>query len=157
MQNSRYRDMARKKIEVNEEVLKEIMTGDLPVFGKEQPVRETVRERREADSSESREKENEAVNNLKADAAQAANEGSGNKVRYTEREYRERFLAAGNITQRSQTYVSRENYERIRRFLPVIAPDASISGYVNNVLTRHLEECRELVNELYNREISKPL
>ena len=58
---------------------------------------------------------------------------------------------------RSQTYINKEVYDRIRRFLPVIAPEVSISGYISNILAEHLERYAEEINDLYEKQFEKPL
>jgi hypothetical protein len=45
----------------------------------------------------------------------------------------------------------------IKRVLPVIAPDMSVSGYISNILVEHLQQHWDEINELYNKEYYKPL
>lgn len=58
---------------------------------------------------------------------------------------------------RSQTYINKVIYDRIKRFLPVIAPEVSISGYIGNILAEHLERYAKEINELYEKQFEKPL
>ena len=37
--------MTKKKVEVNEDILKNIIVGDIPVFGREQPMNENTEQR----------------------------------------------------------------------------------------------------------------
>ena len=37
--------MTKKKVEVNEDVLKNIIVGDIPIFGREKPKEESTRKR----------------------------------------------------------------------------------------------------------------
>lgn len=57
---------------------------------------------------------------------------------------------------RSQTYIHKEIYDRIKRFLPVIAPNASICGYISTILSEHLDLHAEQINEIYEKEYVKP-
>lgn len=62
------------------------------------------------------------------------------------------------VRERRQTYVSSDNYERVRTLLSVIAPTVSISCYVDNILTAHLEQYRDELNAIYSSRINlKPL
>ena len=71
--------------------------------------------------------------------------------------YRERFLVNIPASNRSHVYINREVAECIKRVLPVIAPDMSISGYISNILVDHIQRHWEEISELYNKEYYKPL
>ena len=71
--------------------------------------------------------------------------------------YRERYLVNIPASNRSHVYINREVAECIKRFLPVIAPNMSISGYISNILVEHIQQHWEEINELYNKEYYKPL
>ena len=71
--------------------------------------------------------------------------------------YRERFLVNIPASNRSHVYINREVAECIKRVLPVIAPDMSISGYISNILVEHIQRHWEEISELYNKEYYKPL
>ena len=71
--------------------------------------------------------------------------------------YRERYLVNIPASNRSHVYINREVAECIKRVLPVIAPDMSISGYISNILVEHIQQHWEEINELYNKEYYKPL
>ena len=58
---------------------------------------------------------------------------------------------------RSHVYINREVAECIKRVLPVIAPEMSISGFISNILVDHLQKHWDEINELYNKEYYKPL
>ena len=114
--------MAKKQVTVNEELLRGIMAGDVPVYGKNAPKDvSAVRQKKRKDESGS---------------------------------YRRQFLKGGNIQLRQQAYISLENYQFIRRFLSVVAPGVSMSKYIDDILTAHLEQYREEINSLYNNQIN---
>lgn len=71
--------------------------------------------------------------------------------------YRERYLVNIPASNRSHVYINREVAECIKRFLPIIAPNMSISGYISNILVEHIRQHWEEINELYNKEYYKPL
>ena len=108
--------MAKKQVTVNEELLRGIMAGDVPVYGKNAPKDVIIDE--ESVEEDIQEKK------------------------------------GGNIQLRQQAYISLENYQFIRRFLSVVAPGVSMSKYIDDILTAHLEQYREEINSLYNNQIN---
>ncbi len=138
----------KKIVEIDEEAIKGMIIGDVPVFG---------RDNREAGSPEPK-------NNDSDDAERLRNIEPCRKLIRPQRKtsdevslYRERFLVQTPASYRCQTYIDRNVYERIKRFLPVIACDISISSYIGNILNDHLEHHWSQISELYDNEISKPL
>lgn len=72
--------------------------------------------------------------------------------------YPEHLFNNSVVKERRQTYVSSENYERVRTLLSVIAPSVSISCYIDNILSAHLEQYRDELNAIYSSRINlKPL
>jgi len=71
--------------------------------------------------------------------------------------YRDKYLVNIPASNRSHVYINREVAECIKRILPVIAPDMSISGYISNILVDHIQQHWEEISELYNKEYYKPL
>ncbi len=69
-------------------------------------------------------------------------------------EFREMFLAGGEIKQRSAVYIDSEMHDRIKRYLRTIAPEVSISSYVNDILKRHYATYKDYINDLYNEEVA---
>ena len=123
--------MKKKIVEVDEDVLKEIIVGDIPVFGKDSPA-----------------PKEKSVEHQEAKSPAAKDESFG---------YRERFLVNIPASNRSHVYINREVAECIKRVLPVIAPEMSISGFISNILVDHLQKHWDEINELYNKEYYKPL
>ena len=55
-------------------------------------------------------------------------------------------------------YISSQLYDKITGFLPVIAGQGfGITSYINNILTNHLEQYKDDINELYEKKSQKPL
>ena len=142
--------MAKKKVEVNEDMLKDIMVGDIPVFGKERlkyPEPKVV----ETDEQEtvSEESDEPIATKPSTPKPRKKREESGN--------YKERYLVNIPASNRSHIYINREVADCIKRFLPVIASDMSMSGYISNILVDHIQQHWDEINELYNKEYYKPL
>ena len=66
-------------------------------------------------------------------------------------EYRSRYLVPMPSSLRSQTYISKDIYARSN------APEVSISGYIGNILSEHLERHAKEINLLYEQRFEKPL
>lgn len=71
--------------------------------------------------------------------------------------YRSRFLTNTQASNRSHVYINREVMDCIRRYLPVIAPGVSVSGYLSNIFMVHIQSHWDEINELYITESVKPL
>jgi hypothetical protein len=71
-------------------------------------------------------------------------------------DYEPLFLQRKAGVPRRQTYISAALYEKINSFLPVIANGLSVTAYLDNILTHHLEQYRDDINELYERKSQKP-
>ena len=140
--------MTKKKVEVNEDVLKNIIVGDIPVFGREKPKEEST-EQPGTEVPLATEPAEAPSEKTVADKHRKKTEETGS--------YRDRYLFNIPASNRSHVYINREVAECIKRFLPVIAPNMSISGYISNILVEHIRQHWEEINELYNNEYYKPL
>ena len=69
--------------------------------------------------------------------------------------YRKRFLKCKRVPNRSHVYIDRECATLIKNVLPIIAPDASISGFVSNIVADHLKKYKPEIIKMYNDRISK--
>lgn len=140
--------MTKKKVEVNEDILKNIIVGDIPVFGREKPAEE---------DAEQPETEAPPVTETAGPSPEKAVSAKTRKKKEEAGGYKERYLVNIPASNRSHVYINREVAECIKRILPVIAPDMSISGYISNILVDHIQQHWEEINELYNKEYYKPL
>lgn len=69
--------------------------------------------------------------------------------------YRKRFLNCKSAPNRSHVYIDRENLDLIRSLLPIIAPKATISGFVSNIVADHLDRYKPEIIKMYNDERAK--
>lgn len=141
--------MAKKIVEVDEDLLKGMMTSDIPLYG-----RDTEPALKKAATAEP-----ENISDVPAEREVSEQPKSIRNRRKKESgsDYRELFLVNTPSPNRSQTYINRDIYERIKRFLPLIAPEVSIASYISNILGDHIERYWEEINEMYSLELSKPL
>ena len=71
--------------------------------------------------------------------------------------YRTTYLVNHPIGNRIQVYINRDSYAYIKRFLAVVAPETSMSGYVSTIIDEHLTKYEDEMSELYTEAINKPL
>lgn len=140
--------MTKKKVEVDEDILKDIIVGEIPVFGREMPAEESTGQPEPEAPSATEPAGYPPGKTVSAKSRKKKEETDG---------YRERFLVNIPASNRSHVYINREVAECIKRVLPVIAPDMSISGYISNILVDHIQRHWEEISELYNKEYYKPL
>ena len=156
----------RKEVKINEEQIRNIMTGDIPaavmdsLYGDNTPGSEkekdsgsetaTVPDKVEAPGSGMPDCKEEAPSPVICEKASRKRNGL--------QEYPGHLFDNNVVRERRQTYVSSNNYERVRTLLSVIAPTVSISCYIDNILTAHLEQYRDELNAIYSSRINlKPL
>lgn len=156
--------MAKKIVDVDEDTLKGMIIGDMPVFGRKQERQQATQEVElsapkvgESSSSEPAMAESSSAQIPQNIYKPRGSYRSRRKSEEPPSQYRERFLVVTANSMRSQTYINKEVYERIRRFLPVIASEVSISSYISNILVDHLEHYAEEINSLYDKAYAKPL
>ncbi|MFS2717054.1 DUF3408 domain-containing protein [Bacteroides uniformis] len=131
--------MAKKIVKVDEDLLRDYMSGDItdaPESGKtEEPMPENGTRAEEP-------------------AVSVPEKGKPRKKREEDSGYRERYLKNNPVPYRIQVYVNRRLYEHIKHFLPVIAPDVSISSYISNIVAEHVELHMEEINRMYKERFS---
>ncbi len=138
--------MAKKQVTVNEEMLRGIMAGDIPNYGKDIPAEDSTATD-EPDMNEC------GTDNPGPDHA----EKSAGKTKWRKDgtdSYRRQFLMGGNVRQRQQAYIGIDNYRFIQKFLSVVAPKVSMSKYIDDVLAAHIEQWREEIDSLYRNQIN---
>lgn len=139
--------MAKKQVTVNEEMIRGIMAGDIPNYGKEDISVNNVMATDESDVDECE------TGNPKSVPAEKTT-GKQKKRKDGTDSYCKQFLMGGNVLQRQQAYIGIDNYRFIQKFLSVVAPKVSMSKYINDVLTAHIEQYQEEINSLYHNQIN---
>lgn len=159
----------RKEVKIDEEQIRSIMTGDIP-----DAVLKNIWDDNDSGSPKEDGKEPETENRsgipanpdeVKDTGTSAGEEATSpvsqatiRRKRNTLQVYPEHLFNNSVVKERRQTYVSSENYERVRTLLSVIAPTVSISCYIDNILSAHLEQYRDELNAIYSSRINlKPL
>jgi hypothetical protein len=138
--------MAKKEqVQIDEAMMRGIMMKEVPVYT--------------GGNSSGTEKESSPVESPAVEATEKRRYSSGRKKKMDEPggSYPARFLLNDHSKNRVSANISRELFQRIRKFLPVIAPDITLTSYLNNIISEHLESHLDEINELYNSEVEKPL
>jgi hypothetical protein len=130
----------RPTVEVDEEYLREVMAGGATFPKKEEATKPPGKEEKETEIQPVEPKEPMKPVRKRKEA----------------QDYEPVFLQRKAGVPRRQTYISSQLYEKINSFLPVIANGLSITAYLDNILTHHLEQYRDDINELYERKSQKP-
>lgn len=146
--------MAKKIVEVDEDLLKGMMTSDIPLYGRDMERKETEPAPKKAATVEP---ENISGAPAERGVTEQPKAVRNRRKKESNSDYRELFLVNTPSPNRSQTYINRDIYERIKRFLPLIAPEVSIASYISNILGDHIERHWDEINEMYSQELSKPL
>ncbi len=149
--------MAKKTVTVDEEALKGMIIGDMPVFGLKHTERPVVPADDTPTAIPAVPIRAEQADTLQTESRSKAVFRSAKRQKEEPNNYRTRYLVPTTSSLRSQTYINKEVYDRIKRFLPVIAPEVSISGYISNILAEHLERYAKEINEIYEQRFEKPL
>ena len=147
----------RKRVEVNEEAMRQIMANDKqeylikPVVKEpELPVSQTVEPAPEIES--------EIIQDMEDPEPEIENAKTQKKKRNPKPNFAEIFLKEAKIKDRRQIYISKEAYDKISRYLRYIGEgNVSLVSYVDNILFHHMDEYRDTINDLYNKNISTSL
>lgn len=131
--------MAKKIVNVNEDLLRDYMSGNITDSQESGKTEEPVREN-ETGPEET--------------VVSVPERGRTRKKREEDSDYRERYLRNNPVPYRIQVYVNRKLYEHIKHFLPVIAPNVSISSYISNIVAEHVELHIEEINRMYKERFS---
>lgn len=131
----------RKEIDVDEDLIKSMMTGDIPRLNQQPDKEENIRETETVADSPVIEDKTEVKQ--KKEITQSLP-----KRRREPKDYKSLFLKKESSTKR-QTYMSAELYDKLSKILGIIAKDISVPNYIDNVLENHLQEYKDEINEIY--------
>ncbi|MFR3216424.1 MAG: DUF3408 domain-containing protein [Dysgonomonas mossii] len=131
----------RKEVDVDEDLIKSMMTGDIPRLNKEPVEEEKLPEK-------NTETEMPVIDAPIEEIRDKEPIQSKSKRRKEPRDYHSLFLKKGGSIKR-QTYVSNEIYGKISQILSIIAKDISVPNFIDNVLENHLKEYKDEINDIY--------
>lgn len=135
----------RKEVDVDEDLIKSMMTGDIPRLGSTlaaPPTVEIVIPERKP------EKEKTIVEDIPENIQERETQQAKSKRRREPKDYHSLFLKKNGGTKR-QTYVSADLYDKIAKLLGIVAKDISVPNFIDNVLENHLKEYKDEINDMY--------
>lgn len=135
--------MAEKKINVNEDALRSYMAGDISET--EMNAVAVVKSDKAEKTAPTAQEEAEGTVPGKDQSRKKRRETTG---------YKRKFLKNTSQGGRIQVYMDRSLYDNIKRFLPVIAPGVSLSSYITNIVTDHVEQHIDEINRRYKKNFS---
>lgn len=138
----------RKEVDVDEDLIKSMMTGDIPRLNSNLPVEEKKVQPPEKEVVEKPEERYPVAENTTEDNPEKDTPQSRTKRRRESKDYKSLFLKKNSSTKR-QTYVSADLYDKISKILGIIAKDISVPNFIDNVLENHLKEYRDEINDMY--------
>lgn len=128
----------RKEVDVDEDLIKSMMTGDIPRLVNPPEVKETVHVQHV-------EEEPAVTESLpEKEASQPKS-----KRRKEPKDYSALFLKKNGGVVKRQTYVNSALYDKLSKILSIIAKDISVPNYIDNVLENHLNEYKDEINDMY--------
>lgn len=156
----------RKEVKIDEEQIRNMMTGDIPaavmdnLYGDNAPGSKKGKDygSETAIVPDKVEVPGSGVSGSEEETPSPVIREKARRRRNVLQEYPGHLFDNNVVKERRQTYVSSDNYERVRTLLSVIAPTLSISCYIDNILSAHLEQYRDELNAIYSSRINlKPL
>ena len=130
----------RKEVSVDEDLIKSMMTRDIPRLG-------TVPVNEKKEPEQVIDEENPVMD------APAPRE---QKRRREPKDYSLLFLQKSGGAKR-QTYINADLHDTISKILGIIARDISVPNFIDNVLENHLKEYKNEINDLYKDNSDLPL
>ena len=137
----------RKEVDVDEDLIKSMMTGDIPRLNSNPSVEEKKLQLPEKEVVK-HEAKYPVVEDITENMYEKDTSQSRTKRRREPKDYKSLFLKKNGSTKR-QTYVSADLYDKISKILGIIAKDISVPNFIDNVLENHLKEYRDEINDIY--------
>lgn len=143
-----------KKIEVDEDFMKEIISQGLPA--KREVPSKTEQEMQEI-PTESEVVQVAAVETARQPEAKPIKETTRRK-KNSPADYRETYFQKMELPDRQPIYVSRSTHEKLMKIVMVIGErKATVSSYVETIILHHFDQHQDEINELYKQTFESPI
>ena len=144
----------RKKIEVDEAALQEMMAADKQTYllGEvSKPVEKAPDVQVDEGIAPEPVSEPTKENQPPTDNDQ---QSKGLKKRKSQKsDFSELFLKERTVKNRRQIYISVETFDVIQSYLKYIS-DVSFIAYVDNILVQHIEEHKDTIREMFDKKVN---
>ncbi len=162
--------MAKRKLihigDEEEAYLKNVIAGDIPKVTQE--AVESIGKRKEESKTQEAMKPQpseiqtdelkvKTETGVKEEVRKEAPSRSAGRKRKEALEFEDLFLVKRAYGEKRQIYINKDIYNRILRYMKVIAPEVSISIHFDNILLKYLEDYEDTINELYNKCVNTPI
>ena len=135
----------RNEITVDEKYLQQMMAGDAPMHrAKSKPTEPVSEPPVEPEPPE----EPVAQPEQKRETKERKRSG------VSQSDFAELFLKDNRLSDRRMVYVSKDTYEKLIRYVSIISDrKLGIVGYVDNIISHHIESYKPAINDLYESRI----
>lgn len=146
----------RKRVAVDEDALMRMMAGNIQLHKVQDDVIFPVVEGNKNEVEGEGEKEN-IVEPETIRSPDIANKEQNQKKRKGQKtDFAELYLKDKRVKDRRQVYISMEVFQKISKYLKYIG-EVSMTVYIDNVLLHHLDENKDIINDMFSKNLSNPL
>lgn len=75
------------------------------------------------------------------------------KRKRADNDYAAKFLVNDHSKNRVSANISRDLFNRIKQYLSLVAPDITLTSYLNNIIAEHLDTHWDQIGELIKRNL----
>lgn len=146
-----------KKIEVDEDFMKEIISQGLPSKREIIPEAESKKPEMQEIPTEPEVVQVAAVETARQPEAKPIKETTRRK-KNSPADYRETYFQKMELPDRQPIYVSRSTHEKLMKIVMVIGErKATVSSYVETIILHHFDQHQDEINELYKQNFESPI
>lgn len=159
--------MTRKIIQIGseqEEILKSFIAGDIPEITPE--VLQASEKKKDKvpvnpqDSQKARtgiEDEAKTENTHGSEAKKDTPQRATSRKNRDEQDSAKLFLVKRVNSEKRQVYISKEIYNRIHRYFPHLTNEIRLTDYFDNILLKHIEDYKDVIADLFEKSVNKPI
>ena len=133
-----------RDMDVDEGYLQRMMAGDLP--GGFDKNKEKVQEKSAETEPESSDEPKQAI--------EQDTEKESRRKKRNQPDFSEVFLKDNRLSDRRMIYISKDTYDVLVKYISIISDrKLSIAGYLDNIVSHHIEQYKPDINDIYENKI----